>query len=134
MCGIAESSSFHRFAVCSVISRRLGETAANANTSHEDNTIVLEAQLVLKKHGPVDNISSATTFGVEAYDFGGQEVYYAMHHLFLSASWRRLFLSASCIERQHGARNAQREQLRIMAFTWLASTFLPSMPSALAVI
>ncbi|CAE7760870.1 Pip5kl1 [Symbiodinium necroappetens] len=44
-----------------LIARRLGETAANLNTSHEDKTVVLEA-----------------------YDFGGQEVYYAMHHLFLS--------------------------------------------------
>ncbi|CAE7659045.1 pats1 [Symbiodinium pilosum] len=44
-----------------LIARRLGETAANVNSSSEDKAVVLEA-----------------------YDFGGQEVYYAMHHLFLS--------------------------------------------------
>lgn len=26
---------------------------------------------------------------LKAYDFGGQDVYYAMHHLFLSDAWQR---------------------------------------------
>eukprot|EP00434_Breviolum_minutum_P036134 symbB.v1.2.032006.t1/scaffold3782.1/size50425/3 len=43
-----------------LIARRLGETA-NGTPAQEEKTVVLEA-----------------------YDFGGQDVYYAMHHLFLS--------------------------------------------------
>ncbi|CAJ1367254.1 unnamed protein product [Effrenium voratum] len=43
-----------------LIARRLGETK-NGSPSQDEKTVVLEA-----------------------YDFGGQEVYYAMHHLFLS--------------------------------------------------
>eukprot|EP00913_Durusdinium_trenchii_P023729 g22287.t1 len=45
--------------------RRLGETV-HGNPGQDEKTVVLEA-----------------------YDFGGQDVYYAMHHLFLSDAWQR---------------------------------------------
>ena len=31
--------------------------------------------------------STWTAHELQAYDFGGQDVYYAMHHLFLSEAW-----------------------------------------------
>lgn len=60
--------------------RRIGENLRGQSTQ-EEMTVVLEAHAY-----------ATASSRPEAYDFGGQDVYYAMHHLFLSDAGARILL------------------------------------------